>query len=41
MIEGVVFQNPDLHLLRLITLLDNSFASLRRRAAKRPVVAVV
>jgi hypothetical protein len=33
MIEGNVFQNPDLRLLRLITLLGYSFASLRRHAA--------
>jgi len=33
MIEGNVFQNPDLRLLRLTTLLGDSFASLRRRAA--------
>ena len=35
MIEGIVFQNPRLRLLRLITLLVDSFASLQRRAAKR------
>jgi hypothetical protein len=33
MIEGNVFQNRNLRLLRLITLLGDSFASLRRRAA--------
>src|SRR2546425_846224 len=34
MIEGIVFQNPRLRLLRSITLLDDSFPSSRRRAAK-------
>jgi hypothetical protein len=33
MIEGNVFQNPDPHLLQLITRLGDSFASLRRRTA--------
>jgi len=38
MIEGNVFQNPDPRLLTLLTLPGDSFALLRRRAAKRLVI---